>query len=88
MLEEVELAENKPVKENHVIGFVDRKDQDKTQKEFFECVTISESVPDGNRSHTQYHQDADDHQHPTHFSGAIEQLIVPWFQNCQSLFRG
>ena len=36
MLKEVESAKEKPVKENHVIGFVDREDDYKAQKELNE----------------------------------------------------
>ena len=46
MLKEVESAKEKPVKENHVIGFVDRKDQYKAHEEFSECIAAPEAIPD------------------------------------------
>ena len=76
MLEKVEFTEQKPVEEDHVIGFVDRKDQYKAQKELDKGKTASEAIPDGDRPHTQYRQYANDHQYPSRCPGAIEQLFI------------
>ena len=75
MLEEMEFQKQKVVDEDHVANLINGEDQHEPQEELPECKAASESVPDGDHTHPEDHQNADDKQCPSDCPGTVEEFV-------------
>ena len=77
-LKEVKLHKQKIVKADHVIDFINSKDQFKSQKELPERILTSECIPYGDHTRTDDHKKTKYHEDPACSPDAVKQLLISW----------